>query len=135
MAPIVEVMEQDVPGFGGFIYKDLYNTPHGKRINYFNCQSYNEYSLGGYSSVIYNGYPASKIVYGMLAEHVQYDFIFILNVLRTIKKKYPDFGGAFIWEYFDAPPDSSDPSKWAIEIYDLLVPQKWWARFRAYYGF
>ena len=36
MAPIQNSLESDTPGMGGFVYKDLYKSKIGDRINYFN---------------------------------------------------------------------------------------------------
>ena len=40
MAPIQSSLQQDYPGMGGFIYKDLYSSEVGKLIDYFNGQFY-----------------------------------------------------------------------------------------------
>lgn len=134
MAPVAEYLEQDIPGFGGFIYKELYNSPWGKRINYFNCQSYNEYSVDLYQMIIANNYDPSKIVYGMLGEKNKFDFLFILETIRKLKKNYKNFGGVFVWEYFDAPPNENDPSIWAVEIYNLFN-KGWLKTFWSYFGY
>ena len=120
MAPVANALETNYPGLGGFVYKDFYNSPWGKRIDYFNCQSYAEYSFDLYNAIIANNYDPSKIVFGMLDQNIQYDFPFILQCIKQIKDKYPKFGGVFIWEYFDAPPDDKDPSQWAVQINDLI---------------
>ena len=48
MAPVQSSLQQDYPGMGGFIYKDLYNTKEGQRINYFNGQFYDDYDYEYY---------------------------------------------------------------------------------------
>ena len=40
MAPLAGSLAADEPGMGGFCYKDLWNTPQGQRINWFNGQFY-----------------------------------------------------------------------------------------------
>jgi hypothetical protein len=50
---------------------------------------------------------------GMLSE--QFDktnFKEALDVVKSILEEYPYMGGVFDWEYFNAPPDSNDPSAW-----------------------
>ena len=131
-APIAEALELNTPGLGGFIYKDLYNSPWGKRINYYNCQSYTEYSFDLYNSIIANDYDPSKIVFGMLDQSIKYEFPFILLTIKQIKDKYSKFGGVFIWEYFDAPPDENDPSQWAVEIYKIFN-KSWIKNFLSYF--
>ena len=44
MAPIQSSLQEDNPGMGGFVYKDLYNSDEGKMIEYFNGQFYFNYS-------------------------------------------------------------------------------------------
>lgn len=114
MAPLGDSLASDQPGMGGFIYKDLYNSPEGKYINYFNGQFYNSYQPSDYEQVIQNGYPEEKVVMGMIEGT---DFQNACETLKTLKKKYPKMGGTFIWEYFRAPPSGqSDPSEWSKEI-------------------
>lgn len=117
MAPVQSSLQSDEPGFGGFIYKDLFNSPEGKRINYFNGQFYIDFSFESYKNVIANGYPPSKIVMGM--DSNQFDstnFNNALNTIKSIKNVYNDFGGVFVWEYFNCPPDPKNHSKWSIKI-------------------
>ena len=66
LAPIQSSLEYDSPGLGGFIYKNLLNSPEGKYINYFNGQFYSDYSLDSYNKVINNNYNSEMVVMGML---------------------------------------------------------------------
>lgn len=122
MAPLGESLTTDEPGMGGFCYKDLYKTPEGQRINYFNGQFYGgTFGVDCYEAAVANGYPASKVVMGM--ESGNYPpgiFPNALGTVRTLSKKYPDFGGVFDWEYFDAPPDLNDHSHWGVEMYKAI---------------
>lgn len=119
MAPVQGSLQEDDPGMGGFVYKDLFNSKEGQRISYFNGQFYGDYSEEGYDSVVKNGYPPNKVVMGMISFQ---DFQENVDTLKTLKQKYgKDFGGVFNWEYFDSPPDgSTDPDKWA-EIMDSVL--------------
>lgn len=117
MAPVQSSLENDSPGMGGFIYKDLYNK-EGSLIDYFNGQFYNDYSFNAYQRCIENGYPANKIVMGMIFDQHLDDN---LEEIKLIKKAYPDFGGVFNWEYFDAPPDPVHPNKWCELVYHFLT--------------
>ena len=36
-----------------------------------------------------------------------------VNIIHSIKEKYPDVSGFYDWEYLDAPPNKDDPSEWA----------------------
>ena len=118
MAPVQYALQTNNSGMGGFVYKDLYNSLEGKYIEYFNGQFYNDYTFDAFDDCVNNGYPSNKIVMGMITGQ---DFNNNLKELQKIKAKYPNFGGVFIWEYYNAPPDGEkDPSEWCIEISKIL---------------
>jgi hypothetical protein len=119
MAPLAYSLMNDIPGMGGFCYKDLYNTPEGQRINYFNGQFYNgTFGINTYNKIIDNGYPPSKIVIGMQSsDYSKSIFQNALYTIKTLKNQYPDFGGVYDWEYFNAPPDT-DPTQWAKLMFE-----------------
>ena len=77
---------------GGFIYKDLYHSPEGSQIDYFNVQSYGSYSLQVYQDIINNGYPPEKIVMGMIYGQ---NLDSIVKQLKLIKNK----NILISWEY------------------------------------
>ena len=110
MAPVQYSIENDVPGMGGFIYKDLYNNC-GHLIDYFNVQCYYDYSVNAYKQMIKNGYPEEKLVMGSISSQ---NFNSNLNVLKQIVKNYNNFGGVFNWEYYDA------PTNWSNIVYNTL---------------
>ena len=122
MAPVAFALINDECGLGGFIYKDLYTSPEGKRINYFNGQFYGCFNTDSYDKSITNGYPPSKINLGMIFSDFSSDnFDEALNTVKSLKIKYPDFGGVFVWEYFNAPPGGEDhPENWAIQMRNVL---------------
>ena len=126
MAPVMGAMISDEPGMGGFRYKDLLKTKAGKIINWFNVQSYYEFTEKIYDTIVLNGYDSSKIVLGMINSQFNSDnFQKCLNILQNISKKYKDnFGGVDIWEYTNSPPDINDPSKWAFYINKVINNQK-----------
>ena len=116
MAPIQSSLEYDTPGMGGFIYKELYNNV-GDKIDYFNVQFYFDYSVNSYEKIIENNYPVNKIVMGSISYQ---DFNNIISVLKTLSKKYCDFGGAYNWEYFDSPPNTYNPGLWSYYINNAI---------------
>ncbi len=116
MAPIQGSMESDVPGMGGFIYKDLYNKV-GNKISYFNVQCYFDYSLEAYERIINNNYPENKIIMGSISNQ---DFTNTKKTLNIISKKYSNFAGAYNWEYFDSPPNSFIPGLWSVYVSDAI---------------
>ena len=118
MAPISYSMESDNPGMGGFIYKDLYHSPEGAMIDFFNVQCYGSYSKELYDDIIHNGYPPNKIIMGMIyGQNINN----IINELNKIKKAYPDFLGVFMWEFFQAPPGAPEhPETWGQIMKHIL---------------
>ena len=63
MSPIQFSLETDVPGMGGFCYKDLLKT---NLIDYFIGQFYTDFTLDAYKECVNNGYPTEKLVIGMI---------------------------------------------------------------------
>ena len=117
MAPIQYSLITNNTGIGGFVYKDLYNSNEGKRINYFNCQAYSDYSFESFCEIVKNGYDPSKIVYGMISYQESTE---INKEIIKIFKKNINFGGVFDWEFFDAKPT---PLKWSY-IMDNIFKTK-----------
>jgi len=114
MAPVGVYLENNTKGMGGFSYQELFNTKEGERINWFNGQFYYNFSVNSYINTINNGYPASKIVLGMVSSQFNKDnFYQACQVIKTLSEKYSDFGGVFNWEYFDSPPNQNKPSEWS----------------------
>jgi hypothetical protein len=124
MAPVQFTMENpNEPGMSGFRYSQLYKTYEGQRINYFNIQAYSSYSCNSLETIVSNGYPVEKIVMGMLTGQ---DYQNIKTELSKMIKKYElNFGGVFIWEYYDAPPNGiSDPGEWSREMCSIIYAKK-----------
>lgn len=108
MAPIQTDLQIDEPGYGGFSYKQLFNSPYGHRINYFNVQFYADFSIIPFKQIVENGYPANKIVLGMLSEQFSEARESMLRTISEIHTSYPDFGGVFNWELFNASPSATE---------------------------
>ena len=120
MAPIKSSLSSDIPGMGGFIYKDLYNSYEGSLIHYFNTQTYFNFDLNTLKSIEQNGYKLDKIVLGTLSSQFSKNFNEFLKIISRYHNIYPKWGGVFNWEYYSSPPTINDPSKWAYLIYKLL---------------
>lgn len=119
MAPVCGALAYDEPGLGGFSYKDLYHSPAGKCIDWFNVQCYGDYTLGACRTMIDNGYPAEQLVLGMLAGTPS-EFATSLSELRKIVRAYPKIAGADVWEYCNAPPTPAKPGNWAVKVGAVL---------------
>ena len=120
MAPVSYALKANNPGLGNFSYKELFNSDEGKYIDYFNGQFYGDYNFDSYKKVIDNNYPQDKIVMGMLSEDVVSNFCYVYNVVKNVSNSYPNFGGVFIWEYFNAPPNVNLPILWSYYMYGAL---------------
>ena len=117
MAPLGSSLEKDGGSMGGFNYKELYDSEQGKRINWFNCQCYYEYTVDIIDNITKNGYPPEKIIMGM--ESGQFTDSSFLKNIQGMKKKYPKLKGVYDWEYLNAPPDKTDPSQWCKLIKEI----------------
>lgn len=121
MAPVSYALQSNSSGMGNFSYKTLFNSSEGKRIDYFNGQFYGDYNYDSYKSVIDNGYPPDKINMGMLSGDIQsQNFTKICNTIKNLSRTYNNFGGVFVWEYIDSPPDPTYPLLWSYYMYKSI---------------
>ena len=114
MAPVASSLMFDMPGMGGFIYKDLNNSPEGELISWYNVQSYGEFTFDIYNAIVNNGYTPNKVVFGMLGD--SFNSTTMLDAsseIAKIKTKYPLMAGSIMWEYGDT---TINPIEWAISI-------------------
>ena len=84
MSPVQFSLETDVPGMGGFCYKDILKT---NLVDYFIGQFYTDFSLDAFTKCVENGYSPEKIVIGMISGQ---DFGDNLDAISEIKKRYPN---------------------------------------------
>lgn len=119
MAPLLGSLLKDMPGLGGFVYKNLYKSSVGKEISWFNVQSYHSYTVEDFTAMVDNGYPPDKLVFGMLQSQFRSStFGEAVATVKSLRKKYPSMAGVFVWEYYKAPPGgTSNPVKWAQLMY------------------
>lgn|ERR1711871_486936 len=120
MAPVSFALKYNNSGLGNFSYKELFNSDEGKMIDYFNGQFYGDYNINSYKKVVDNNYPPNKIVMGMLSEDVFNNFCYTYNVVKNLSNTYQNFGGVFVWEYFNAPPSKHFPILWSYYMYNAL---------------
>ena len=120
-APLAGSLSSDEPGMGGFSYKEL-NKKIGDKVDYYNAQCYGEYNKELLDEIVLNGYPANKIVMGMLSSQ---DIHSVVNEVEKIVLNYPNFGGVAVWEYFNAPPSSPEhPYVWCEIMSNILYNKK-----------
>jgi hypothetical protein len=119
MSPLAYSLSSNVAGMGGFIYKDLYNSPEGNLIEYFNGQFYGNYNLQTFEDCVNNGYPPNKIIMGMMSNINNFDDLLEQTILTI--EKYPNMGGVYCWEWYNAPPfGEKDPSEWSNQMNTII---------------
>jgi chitinase len=108
-----------------FDYFEL-ERERGAQIAWYNAQFYcgwgDATSTRWYDAIVQGaGWPARKVVMGLVtnpgngAGHV--DWSVLEGVLRTLRVRYPDFGGVMGWEYFNSlPGDMARPWEWAAQM-------------------
>jgi len=113
--------ERPEHNLSGFSYEAL-EVLRGKQIAWYNTQFYCGWGdlskTDGYDFIIGRGYPADKIVIGMVTNPGNgsgwVPFEMLQEVLITLKNRYPGFGGVMGWEYFNSLPGDRDrPWEWA----------------------
>lgn len=118
MAPVASDLTPREVGLSGFKYSQLdaqavaQDKPAGKLVNWYNAQFYNGWgdssSPAGYNSIVSNGYAASRVVMGVLANPNDggsgwYSISTYQQTIASLKAEYGnDFGSVVGWEYWDA---------------------------------
>lgn len=115
-------------GFGnlsGFDYRQL-EQARGSKISWYNTQFYNGWGPAEdprmYAAMITQGWPAQKVVYGLLTNPGNGSQGFvprekITAILSVLREEYPGFGGVMGWEYFNSlPGEKEKPWQWAAEM-------------------
>jgi hypothetical protein len=109
----------------GFSYPQLYQTPAGAKIAWFNGQFYSGFatlaSPTDYEQVVNAGYPPDKIVGGMIANPSDgsgyVSIPTVANTVHSLVTQYSHFGGVAAWEYFNAEPGgTANPIEWAVDM-------------------
>jgi hypothetical protein len=128
MAPVASALQGRTDPFSGFNYSTLYQD-QGANISWFNVQFYSGFgslsSTTSYTAIINAGFPANKVVGGMLGStNDGSGFVNISTVQNTVKSllaSYPDMGGVDCWEYYDASPGGTvNPALWGTQFGQLF---------------
>lgn len=103
MAPVAFSLADDSVGMGGFVYKDLLQSSYGPMISQYNVQAYGSYDYNTYQSIVQNGFPPDRLVFGMLGDEFAQatPFAKAMTELQRISKEYPNHKGVILWEYGD----------------------------------
>lgn len=129
MAPVATALLPNQPHLSGPIEYRLLEQMRGNEIAWYNTQFYcgwgDPSTTSWYDAIIGLGWRADKVVMGLVtnpsngAGHVNWPVM--ENVLRTLRARYPTFGGVMGWEYFNALPGGSErPWEWAANMGRVL---------------
>jgi hypothetical protein len=128
MAPVATALQGRTDPFSGFNYGTLYQD-QGADLSWFNVQFYSGFgslsSTNSYTAIINAGFPANKVVGGMLGSASDGSgFVNISTVQNTVMNllaSYPDMGGVDCWEYYDASPGgTANPAQWGTQFGQLF---------------
>ena len=123
LAPVAAALisHEVIKNYAEFSYEAL-EVMRGHQIEWYNTQFYcgwgNLSSTAHFDMIMMRGFPARKIVVGMITNPANgpgwVPFDVLKMVLVVLESRYPGFGGVMGWEYFNAlPGDTEKPWEWA----------------------
>ncbi|KAI1869742.1 uncharacterized protein JN550_005723 [Neoarthrinium moseri] len=121
LAPVASALQKGGGNLSGFDYFKL-EAQRGSDIDFYNGQFYSGFgsaaSTSDYQDIIDGGFPAEKVVMGLLTNKANGNGFVALDtsagVIKELVAEYPDFGGVAGWEYFNSMPGGQkEPWKWA----------------------
>ena len=124
LAPVATALLPAQPHLSGFSYSELENL-RGQEIAWYNTQFYCGWGDASttfwYDAIMASGWKAEKVVMGLITNpslgtgYVAWSQL--ENVLRTLRSRYPMFGGVMGWEYFCALPGGEEkPWEWVEQM-------------------
>lgn len=131
LAPVATAMRGH-QNLSGFDYEAL-EKAFSRQIAWYNTQFYCGWgcmkSTQDYDRLIARGWPANKIVVGLVTNPVNCAGWVpdkpLWETLTALRRKYPDFGGVMGWEYFNAMTEADGLGKpwcWAQFMGKALQP-------------
>ncbi|KAJ9622553.1 uncharacterized protein PV06_01732 [Exophiala oligosperma] len=124
LAPVATALMAGRPHLSGFDHR-LLEAARGSSISWYNAQFYNGWggmnTTDAYDEIMRNGWPAQKVVAGMLTnpKHGGSGYVPLelsAAVLSLLVERYPNFGGVMGWEYWDALPQEENCWMWAYAM-------------------
>ncbi|KAI0377845.1 glycoside hydrolase family 18 protein [Hypomontagnella monticulosa] len=121
LAPVASALTEGGGNLSGFNYFDL-EKQRGSSIAFYNGQFYfgwgNAGSASDYEAILDDGFPANKVVMGMVTNPSNGGGYIDLDreapVLQELTSENPTFGGVAGWEYFNSNPGgTASPWQWA----------------------
>ena len=122
LAPVATALMAGRRHLSGFDHR-LLEAARGSSIARYNAQFYDGWGglhdTNAYDEIMRNGWPAHKVVAGMLTnpKHGGSGYVpleLTAAVLSLLVEKYPDFGGVMGWEYWDSLPQEDNCWVWAV---------------------
>ncbi|KAI0200451.1 glycoside hydrolase superfamily [Astrocystis sublimbata] len=129
LAPVASALTEGGGNLSGFNYFDL-EARRGSSIAFYNAQFYfgwgNAASANDYESIVDDGFPANKVVMGLLSNPANGNGFVPLDsqapVLQELVSENGNFGGVADWEYFNSLPGGADaPYQWASWMAEHMV--------------
>ncbi|KAI1337821.1 glycoside hydrolase superfamily [Xylariaceae sp. FL0016] len=129
LAPVASALTEGGGNLSGFDYFDL-EAQRGDDIAFYNAQFYfgwgDASSASDYESIIDDGFPASKVVMGLLTNSANGNGFVDLDteagVLSELVGENANFGGVAAWEYYNSlPGGESAPWEWAAWMADHMT--------------
>ncbi|KAI4870955.1 glycoside hydrolase family 18 protein [Hypoxylon rubiginosum] len=126
LAPVASALTEGGGNLSGFNYFDL-EAQRGSSIAFYNGQFYYGWgdasSASDYESILDDGFPADKVVMGVVTDPSNGGGYVALDqeatVLQELTGENPTFGGVAGWEYFNSlPGGSASPWEWAAWMAD-----------------
>lgn len=124
LAPVATALMVGRPHLSGFDYR-LLEAARGSSIAWYNTQFYNGWggmnSPAAYDEIMRNGWPAHKVVAGMLTNprHGGSGYVpleLTAAVISVLVERYPNFGGCSGWEFWRSFPQDEHPWMWPFCI-------------------
>lgn len=129
-APVLdELLNPNEPGaFSGFCYQDLFDEA-GSDIDFVFVQMYaGSFTATNYQRLIDTfSLKPQKLIPGMLSSDCPTPNSFqrwlgqVEQMKQLAQKKEFVYGGCFVWEYFDAPPNKNEPTQWSQYVARVLL--------------
>ena len=128
LAPVAAALLNPRNNLSGFDYEAL-EVMRGKEISWYNAQFYCGWGDCSntlmYEMILMKGWPAEKVVIGLLTNPENgpgwVPWNILATVLPTIVGQHPRFGGVMGWEYFNSLPGGRErPWEWARVMTALL---------------
>ncbi|KAI1500999.1 glycoside hydrolase superfamily [Biscogniauxia marginata] len=129
LAPVASALTEGGSNLSGFDYFDL-EAQRGDQIAFYNGQFYSGFASAGsardYESVLDDGFPAEKVVMGLLTNDDNGSGFVDLDaqapVLEELVRENANFGGVAAWEYFNSVPGGTEaPWEWAAWMADHMA--------------